>query len=122
MSKLGAPLKQEKSAKKVDLEKVEGLASRGLNKEQIALALGISKRTLFRYIENNPEIDEAYHAGKAKGHGKIANKLFELAEKGNLGAIVFYLKAACGWRENQNLEIKPNEGGLQITFKNDLNE
>ena len=104
----------------VDIAKVEELASRGLTKEQVARALGISSRTLQRKSKANVEIEEAYQRGKAKGIAKIANALFEKASQGNVTAQIFYLKCH-GWKEATELEFK-NSTPIQLVIKDDLKD
>lgn len=41
----------------------------------------------------------------------IANKLFETAKEGNVGAMVFFLKTQGGWKETQRTEITGKDGG-----------
>ena len=90
---------------KIDIEKIKGLASRGLTKEQIALSLGFSSRTFLRRQQENKEIEQAYREGKAQGVGIIANALFEKAKKGDNTAMIFFLKCN-GWKENSETTIK----------------
>ena len=92
---------------KIDIEKIKGLASRGLTKEQIALSLGFSSRTFLRRQQENKEIEQAYREGKAQGIGIIANALFEKAKKGDNTAMIFFLKCN-GWKENQETTININ--------------
>ncbi len=61
------------------LKEVERLATRGLSRDQIALALGISPRTLYFRKRDNKEFAEALAAGQAKGIAVVANALYENA-------------------------------------------
>jgi DNA-binding Xre family transcriptional regulator len=93
----------------LDLQQVEVLASRGLTKEQIADALGMSYSTLNRR-QNDPEyaadLEVAIKRGKAKAISFVAGKLQKLIEEGNLGAICFYLKTQGGWSEKSEMTFK----------------
>lgn len=105
----------------IDLKKVEGLAARGLSRENIAKALGISEDTLSRRRKENHGIDEAIAKGRALGEATIADALFEKAKKGNTVAMIFFLKARCGWKETDKQEIEVNQP-VQIVVKNDLKD
>lgn len=105
----------------LDIKKVEELASLGLTTEQIASHLGVSYSTLNRRIKELPEDEDPIRTGKAKGVAIVTNKLMELVKKGNLGAIIFYLKCKGGWEEKNNINVK-TEQPIQITFKNDLTD
>jgi hypothetical protein len=60
-------------------EHAEALASQGLTKQQIALALGIGESTLYEKQAKFPEFKDAIKRGQAKGIAKVANALFERA-------------------------------------------
>ena len=75
----------------IDLEKVEQLAQVCDNEEEIALALGISYRTL-----RNRKKDFANFATAIK--------------KGNPAATIFYMKSRCGWKETDRKEITGKDG------------
>lgn len=104
----------------VDIAKVEELASRGLTKEQVARALGISSRTLQRKQKTNAQIEEAYQRGKVQGISNVANALYEKAMEGNTTAQIFFLKCN-GWKEASELEVKSSISGANggpIEIKN----
>jgi len=77
---------------KVDLEKVEELASRGLGPVQIARALGVSWSTIDRNRKRSAEFEDTLKRGKARGLATVTNSLFENALGGNVTAQIFYLK------------------------------
>lgn len=90
----------------IDIQQVEILASRGLNQEQIAAALGISERTLRNRKRDTAEVAAAIKKGKARAVSYVAGKLQKLIEQENLGAIIFFLKTQGGWKEHQVIESK----------------
>ena len=90
----------------IDLAQVEILASRGLTKEQIADALGISQTTLYTRQRESADFVEAIKRGKAKAISFVAGKLQKLIDEGNLGAICFYLKTQGGWSEKSEMTLK----------------
>lgn len=100
----------------IDLAKVEALAANGLSQQQIADSLGISERTLRNRKKESASFAEAIRRGKNKGIAYVTNALFNKIKKGNVTAMIFYLKTQAGWKEtqvnqvtgtvvNQNVEI-----------------
>jgi len=101
-----------------DLKQVESYAARGLNQEQIADALGIHRSTLFANKAKSADFSDAIKRGLAKGLAIVTNKLFELVQEGNLGAICFFLKCRGGddWKEKLSLQSDQQEK-IKITIK-----
>ena len=91
----------------IDLAKVEALASRLLSKEQIAISLGISERTLYTNQKESAEFAEAIKRGREKGVATVANKLVESAIEGNTTAQIFILKTHGGqdWKDKQDVNL-----------------
>ena len=89
----------------IDLGKVESLASRGLTREQIADALGISERTLYTRQSESAEFADAIKRGYAKGVASVSNKLYESAMRGEAWAVCFFLKTKGGFKETQKVEM-----------------
>ena len=92
----------------IDLDKVEQLAQVCDNEEEIALALGISYRTLQNRKKDFANFATAIKKGKAKANAFVGGKLMSLIKEGNPAAIIFYMKSRCGWRETgiRLIEIK----------------
>lgn len=105
-----------------DLAKVEELASRGLNNEQIAACLGICEDTLYTKQRQLTEFSEAIKKGKAKGIQQVANALFEAALSGNITAMIFFLKTQGGWKETVIAEDKYSREELNELIERELNE
>lgn len=91
---------------KLDLQQVEDLAAQGLTFEQIATCLGISDKTIYRRKGESSEVSEAIKRGRERGVALAASQLQNLIAHGNLGAVIFYLKAKGGWTEKQVIEQK----------------
>lgn len=103
-----------------DLAKAEALASRGLNNEQIAHAMGFSPTTLYVNQRENAEFAEALAVGKAKGIAQVANALFEKAKGGDVTAIKFYLSVVGKWQEISRTELTGADGKpIQASVKNE---
>lgn len=100
----------------IDLAKVEALASRLLSKEQIAISLGISEKTLYNRQNEFTEFTEAIKRGREKGVATIANKLVESAIDGNTTAQIFILKTHGGqeWKDKQDINLS---GELEVKNK-----
>lgn len=80
----------------IDISRVEELAARGLTQEEIALCLGISETTLYERKRESAVFVEAIKRGKAKAASEIANRLYQMAKGGDLGAIIWYEKTRRG--------------------------
>ena len=89
----------------IDLTKVEALASRGLTKQQIADALGVSQTTFYARQKESEEFEEAIKRGQAKGVASVSNKLYESAMRGEAWAVCFFLKTKGGYKETQKVEM-----------------
>lgn len=82
-----------------DLEKVESLAAKGLNQQQIADCLGIHPGTLSEKKQEFDLLNEALKKGKAKGIAHVTAALLQNIDNGNVTAQIFYLKTVAGWKE-----------------------
>lgn len=87
---------------------VANAAGIGLQHAMIATLIGVSENTLRKHYQL--ELD----SGRARATFKVAAKLFNRAESGDLGAMIFWLKAQAGWREKHVLD-EP-EGKSAITL------
>jgi len=96
--------------KKIDLEKVESLASRGLSQKQLAIALGINLKTLQKHRKLDHELQSAIDRGQVQGLADVSNSLYENALGGNVTAQIFFLKNRDpeNWRDRfeQKLDVK----------------
>lgn len=93
-------------AVKFDYDKVEALSGRGLTKEQIILCLGVSKNWFYKKKKQDKRFEEALDRGKSKAVAACTAKLMSHIEKGNLTALIFWLKCQAGWKETQVIEHK----------------
>lgn len=102
----------------LDLGEVERLAARGLTVKKIAEALGVSEATIYKRQRDSEEFKAAIKKGRAKGEADIADTLFEAAKAGNTAAMIFYLKARCGWSEKQEIEVSGDTGPKIVFIEN----
>jgi hypothetical protein len=80
------------------------MAAYGITHDQIAAIVGISDETLRKYYR--PELD----LGRSKTVARVADRLVEVAEAGDVQAQKFFLSARGGWSEKQQLEHSGKDG------------
>ena len=85
----------------IDLQRIERMAANGMTMEQIAGALGISDRTLYRAGKASSELAETIKRGRLLGIERVTEKLQDLISEDNQAAVFFFLKCKAGWNENQ---------------------
>jgi hypothetical protein len=59
---------------------------------QLSALLGISSRTFYRHLKTDKKLLQAFEEGQQAGVGEVVHALKDLIRKGNLGAIIFWLK------------------------------
>lgn len=108
-AKTGGRPRKEVEAK--DLRIVEDMAGRGATLDDIACVIGVSPSTLDRWLKL-PEVEQAYRRGRIEAKDTIASRLFDLANEGDVTAIIFFLKAQAGWSDRPKEDVKPQ--GSQV--------
>lgn len=101
-----------------NLTLLRGWKMKGLTDEQIAGNIGISARTLERWKVSYSQIRHALKIGKEQANYAIENKLFEKAQKGNITAMIFWLKN--NYREkytDSTLTSEERQANVQRTRK-----
>lgn len=94
-----------------EVTQVEKLSS-VLTTEQIAHFFGVSPRTFDNMLARDEDVREAYDRGRAKALAMVGGGLLKKALGGNLTAMIFYMKAQAGWRDqNQQVELTGKGGG-----------
>lgn len=81
---------------------------------------GVSKATLFRYRKKFPEFGAAVNEAKSLQVDYVEGKLFDLIDKNNVNAIIFFLKTRGrdrGYGEKYVPEIKPEEKEHKVSNK-----
>ena len=81
------------------LAEVKRLGGLGLTRTQVHQFFGVVDSTWTAMNKKHPEIDALMNEGKAEKIGIASGKLWEAIEKGNLSAIIFFLKTQGRWRE-----------------------
>jgi hypothetical protein len=79
---------------------VEDMSGRGARLDDIACVIGISPRTLDRWLKHD-DVKLAYKRGKAVAVDDVSRTLYQKALDGDTVAMIFYLKAQAGWSDKQ---------------------
>jgi DNA-binding XRE family transcriptional regulator len=105
------------------IKDAELLAGLGLTQEMMAVFWGIDEDTLTRYKQINPEFLGALEKGKQNANIKVSQKLFQLAQNGNLSACIFWLTNRCPelWSDrravvNNTIVNNPSKAGANGSF------
>ena len=94
------------------VEEVKVLSGRGLTQEQIHRYYGWSKDVWYARCKEHPELRDGFYQGKAKTISFVAGKLMELVKKGNLSAIIFYLKTQGRFSEHNLADVPYHDGSI----------
>ena len=105
----------------IDLKKVEEYAQVCDNEVEIATALGISYATFRRRKSESEQFEQAIKRGKAKANIFVGGKLMEAIKRGNIAAIIFYMKSRCGWRDVKQVELSGVNGDA-VKFESDMKQ
>lgn len=94
---------------KIDLEKVELLASIGCSAEEIAAELGIGSRTVWR------RCGAIMQRGALKSKVKLRSAIYRYALRGNVPLLMYLGKAVLGLREHDNEALIQNVLTINIS-------
>ncbi|MGY0559734.1 hypothetical protein ACW7G2_03290 [Luteimonas sp. A277] len=96
-------------------ERIRELAAEGHTKRGIAIMLGTHFEAFNRWLHENPDLQEAFNAGREKEHHALFNSLFvQATKKGHVTAAIFLLKARHGYREGDQSDTANK---VQINFQ-----
>ena len=86
---------------------IRGWAMDGLTDEQIAHNIGIGRTTFYKWRKEHPEFAQAIAVSKAVADREIENALFKAARKGNVTAMIYWLKnrKPDEWRDRREPDI-----------------
>jgi len=79
-------------------EQVSTMVALGIPQTAVCAIMGVTDKTLNRACRY--EIT----TGRAKANITIGEKLFQVAKRGNVAAMIFWLKTRAGWRETITIE------------------
>ncbi|MGB6943781.1 MAG: hypothetical protein WBE37_15385 [Bryobacteraceae bacterium] len=85
------PLRNKPSAAAIEL--VKQACAMGATVQRICEVLDIPEGKFKRFMKESEDFREAVKAGRQYEHDSLANKLIELALKGNISAFIFSLKS-----------------------------
>jgi hypothetical protein len=68
---------------------------------QMADFFGISERGFRLRMKRDARVRAAYKRGKSDAIFRVGGKLLQMAEGGNVTAMIFFLKTQAGWRETE---------------------
>jgi hypothetical protein len=74
-------------------ERIRALSAEGHSTVGIAQQLGVGRKTLDKWRNEFPELEEAYREGQERERYTLHNVLVEKAKAGNIVAAIFLLKA-----------------------------
>lgn len=101
----------------IDYDLVTECAALGLTHAEIASYVGMSTGGFCQRISRDEKLSEAIQKGKARGTFTASTALSDLIKEKNLGAIIFYLKARCGWSDKLDINLQGNMDH-QVNLKN----
>src|SRR5688572_17396180 len=95
-----------------DIRQVETMSGLGLNMDEIAAILGVSKDTVERRMNENGDLKAAIERGRAVAKNVITRTAYEMAKKGTVPAMtMFWLKCRANWTEKNVHELTGPDGG-----------
>ena len=89
-------------------DKVQQLASTGLNTAQIGAMLGMSRRTMYMRLSEDPRLKAARDEGRSKSVAMVVNRLFAKCMEGDYSAMQFFLRNICpeDWGDMRKLAVE----------------
>jgi len=82
------------------------LAARGYDVSKICRAIGIGRKTFYRWCEQHEEFAEQVEKARAQGELKLADKAWKMALDGDGSMIRFILSRRFGWSTTHKVEVK----------------
>lgn len=99
------------------LEQIQTLAGLGMTIEEMCLYLGVTKKTLYKRMKDQPEIGDAVNAGRIKADAQVVKSLYTRATQHNdTTAMIFWLKNRQPDRFRDRHELE-HSGGLKFDGK-----
>ena len=102
---------------------LKGWARNGLTDEQIAHNVGISAKTLYEWKNKYSEIRESLKINKEIADLQIENALYNKALKGDVTAMIYWLKnrQPQRWRDNSVVRVDTSEDDpITLSIKKSL--
>jgi predicted DNA-binding transcriptional regulator AlpA len=86
-------------------------ASIGCTVEDIATLLGLSRKTIYNHMEQDPELAEAMDRGRGMGRASLRRMQWEKAEVGDTSMLIWLGKVLCGQRDSPVVAVTGANGG-----------
>jgi predicted DNA-binding transcriptional regulator AlpA len=86
-------------------------ASIGCTVEDIAALLGLSRKTIYNHMEQDPELAEAMDRGRGMGRASLRRMQWEKAEVGDTSMLIWLGKVLCGQRDSSVVAVTGANGG-----------
>lgn len=99
------------AAQVVEVEKLSAM----LTVEQMGDYFGVGQTTMFEIFNRQPEVAEAYHKGRARVIGAIAQNLIQKALGGDYKSQELYLCTKGGWKKNAAVDVTSSDGSMSPT-------
>ena len=89
-------------------DKVQQLAGTGLNTAQIGAMLGMSRRTMYQRMQEDPRLKASRDEGRSKSVAMVVNRLFAKCMEGDYSAMQFFLRNVCpeDWGDMRKLAVE----------------
>jgi hypothetical protein len=84
----------------MDLGVIERGASIGCSKDELAALSGFARSTFYKYLAEDPAVQEAIDRGAAKGQATLRRLQWKGAEEGNATMLVWLGKQLLGQRDS----------------------
>ena len=94
-------------------ERIRTMAAEGCRWVSIAARFDVDPKTLRKWREEFPELQDAYEQGRERERHTLHGVLVKQATEGNTTAAIFLLKAAHGYREGDQSD---QAGGVNVTI------
>lgn len=96
-----------------EIRQISTLAGYGMNIEQIAAVMGVSKPTFERRQVDQPEVADGILKGRAQASANVRQTAYKMAVSGKSAVMtIFWLKCREGWKE----PLAPADEGTPITL------
>ena len=109
------PVKKPMPTRDEALQQIRALASTGFSKRGIAAHFGVSESTWQGWIDNDPELDDAFKEGREQERFALHNALYKKAMNGDGPAAMFLLKSRHGYREGDQAD-QANRVAIQFVL------
>ncbi len=102
----------------ITYSEVERLAALGLSQEQIGASLNVSRRTIGRRLNDDPDFAEAFERGRSALAVEIGGILLTHARSGSTDAAKFLANSRLGWTPGKKNEVEfTGENQPQINIR-----